>query len=91
MTSLIGKPQHLQSSSQTINQEATISFEAQAKLIIKAVFKKLPQTFNLSLTSSHADRGSVSGSGSFEEGTLVNIYAIPKSGYEFWMAWDWQP
>ncbi len=65
------------------SSEATISFAGQTKLIIKAVFKKLPQTFRLSLTSSHADRGSVSGSGNYEEGKYVNIYAIPQSGYEF--------
>ncbi|NLA04252.1 MAG: hypothetical protein GX881_00865 [Firmicutes bacterium] len=51
----------------------------------EAVFKKVEQ-YTVELSSSRPGAGHVSGGGTFNEGTLVTVFAIPKVGYNFF---DW--
>ena len=42
-----------------------------------------PGTYTVTITSSNASMGTVSGSGSYAQGTIVTISATPYSGYQF--------
>ena len=39
--------------------------------------------YNISVTSANTDQGTVSGGGTYSEGSRVNISATPKAGYQF--------
>jgi len=65
----------------------TLDFAHRDKLVVRAIFKKLPRMFNLSLLSSNTDWGRVEGSGDYLEGSVIPIRAFPEEGYEFF-GWD---
>lgn len=48
-----------------------------------AYFEAIPPTYTVTLVSNNEQWGTVDGSGSFESGTTIRIYAYPKTGYTF--------
>ena len=71
------------------NTQAVRTFPATESITFHAYFQEAAVTppptpqYTLTVISSDESKGSVTGGGTYDEGTTVQIVAIPKSGYEF--------
>ena len=52
-------------------------------IVLQAIFSVREDTYNVSLTSNDETMGSVSGSGEYGEGEVIQITATPNEGYAF--------
>lgn len=75
--------------SNTVSTDAEYSFEmpAAAVLLTANFIETAPTNFELSLIAMPSDGGSVSGEGTYPEGSVVTLLATENSGWEFvhWM------
>jgi hypothetical protein len=67
-----------------VSKSATYSFTVSKDASLKANFKVVaPATFTVTATANPQEGGVVTGSGTFNTGTLINLTATPNEGYKF--------
>lgn len=69
--------------SRVVSTSQAYTFTVNAATTLVANFRIVPQQYTVSLSSSPVAGGTVTGGGSFTEGSDVNVRATPGRGYEF--------
>ncbi len=69
--------------SRVVSSSQAYTFTVNASTTLVANFRIVPQQYTVSLSSSPVAGGTVSGGGSFAEGSEINVRATAGKGYEF--------
>ncbi len=67
------------------NTESTREITVTSDIVLSAEFEKEPTiiTYNVNLTSSPSNGGTVEGAGTYKDGETVTLKATPKTGFKF--------
>jgi len=69
--------------STVVSTQANYTFTLNANRTLTAVFEQVTPSYSVWLSANPATGGSVSGEGTFSQGTSVTITATPAAGYDF--------
>lgn len=67
----------------TVSREATYSFVVNRARSLQAFFRYVPPTYTITALAEPTEGGTVSGGGSYTEGSTATLTASPNEGYSF--------